>query len=89
MIGPVLKFVLATMAMFLALGIGCAVAVTLRRKHQPDPYFNPFGDMPRAPDQAARRIPSARSATSRTDAGSGRESVTSTAAARTLLRGGL
>ena len=80
--------VLSILLVFLALGIACAVIVSLPRRRQADPYSNPFGDMPRLPDQAARHTPSARSAMYRTDAGSGRESVTSTAAARKLFHGG-
>jgi hypothetical protein len=88
MIGDLIKIIIGVMAVFMALGIACAVTVSLRRKVQADPYLNPFGDMPRVPDRAARHIPSDRSAMSRTDAGSGRESVTSTAAARSLFYGG-
>lgn len=89
MTGLLIKFVIATVAVFTALGIVCAVTISLRRKVQADPYLNPFGDMPRVPDRSPRQTLSVRSAMNRTDAGSGRESVTSTAAARSLLRGGL
>lgn len=50
-----LKIAIVILLAFTALGIACAVWISLRRSiPQADPFFHPFGDVPRLTDAQMR-----------------------------------
>jgi hypothetical protein len=50
-----LKITVGVLLAFTALGIACAVRISLRRSiPQADPFFHPFGDVPRLTDAQLR-----------------------------------
>lgn len=82
-----LQLIAGVLAVFFAIGLACAVRLSLPRAPRHDPFALPFGDMPRLPGPRQTR---SGGVALRPDAGGGRRSSipSRTAAARIVPDGG-